>query len=248
MGWAITPYSVLTAGADVSIVKWQLEPVSLRFGFLGLIELESDRPYKQGSGDFIPRENSGFWRGHGGYSIAASFERWARESLGERGALELCLSLRHESEHFTGSTGGDEPKYADRPLIGNFLMGDAAVRLPLGDFDLELRLQNKVWLGERAYSVGPGGDVILRWLLSSRVRPFSASFAEYLFGRRTIWADGHDVRVPDDYLIRNLTGVAFPGAIGELQVFNALEIGHGKSLNVYREEVRWGGGIRLAFY
>src|SRR4051812_29882047 len=56
----------------------------------------------------------------------------------------------------------------------------------------------------------PGGDVILRWLLSDRVPPFSASFAEYLFGRRTTWTDGRDVQVPDDFLIRSLTGVASP--------------------------------------
>lgn len=248
MGWALTPYSVLSAGADVAILKWKLEPVSLRFGFFGLLELESDRPYEQGSGDFIPRENSAFWRAHGGYSIAASFERWARGALGERGAFEVCLSLRHESEHFTGSTSGDEPKYGDRPLIGNFFMADAAVRLPLGDFDLELRLQNKVWVGERAYSVGPGGDAILRWRFADWMLPFSATFAEYMFGRRVIWDDGRDVQVPDNYLIRNLTGLAFPGAMGEIQIFSALEIGHGKSFNVYREEVRWGGGLRLAFY
>jgi hypothetical protein len=45
-----------------------------------------------------------------------------------------------------------------------------------------------------------------------------------------------------------LTGLAFPGVVGEFQIFNAIEIGHGKGFNVYREEVRWGGGIRLAFY
>jgi len=248
MGWALTPYSVLSAGADVAILKWKLEPVSLRFGFFGLLELESDRPFEKGSKDFIPRENSRFWRAHGGYSIAASFERWARASLGERAAFEVALSLRHESEHYTGSTHGDEPQYGDVPLIGNFLMGDVGARLPLGDFDLELRVQTKVWLGERAYSVGPGGDVILRWNFSDWMRPFSATFAEYLFGRRMVWDDGRDVQVPDNYLIRNLTGVAFPGPIGEIQIFNALELGHGKGLNVYKEELRWGGGIRLAFY
>ena len=248
MGWALTPYSVLSAGADVAILKWKLEPVSLRFGFFGLIELESDQPYDEGSKDFIPRENSRFWRAHGGYSIAASFERWARESLGERGAFELCLSLRHESEHFTASTSGEDPQYGDLPHIGNFFMGDVATRLPLGDFDLELRLQNKLWVSEHAYSVGPGGDVIVRWNLSVWMRPFSATFAEYLFGRRTVWDEGRDVQVPDNYLIRNLTGVAFPGTVGEIQIFNAIEIGHGKGLNVYKEEFRWGGGIRLAFF
>lgn len=248
MGWALTPYSVLSAGADVAILKWKLAPVSLRFGFFGLLELESDRPYEGDAKDFIPRENSAFWRAHGGYSVAASFERWARQTLGERGAFEVCLSLRHESEHFTGSTSGDEPKYGDLPMIGNFLMADAGVRLPLGDFDLELRLQTKLWLGERAYSVGPGGDAILRWNFTEWLVPFSATFAEYLFGRQTIWDDGRNVQVPDNYLVRNLTGVAFPGTVGEIQVFNALEIGHGKGFNVYHEQVRWGFGVRLAFY
>lgn len=248
MGWALTPYSVLTAGADLALVKWKLDPLTLRFGFFGMIELESDRPYEKGSGDFIPRENSAFWRAHGGYSVAASFEDFARRTFGERGAFELTLSLRHESEHFTGSIDGNEPKYGDRPHIGNFLLGDAAVRLPAGAFDVELRVLGKLWLGERAYSVGPGGEAILRWRLSPWVHPFSSLYGEYVFGRNVRWDDDRDVRVPDNYRVRNLTGLAFPGRVGDIMIFNALEVGHGKGLHVYEEEFRWGGGIRLAIH
>lgn len=248
MALTLTPYSVLTAGADVALLKWKLNRVSLRLGFFGLIELESDRPFDGHTPDFIPRVNSAFWRPQGGYSVALAFDRWAQATLGQRAAFEIALSLRHESEHFTGSRAGDPPKYGDVPHMGNFAMVDAAVRLPVRNLDVELRFQNKVWLGTRAYSVGPGADVIVRWRRWEWLYPFSATFAEYMFGRRTRWDDGRDVQVPDDYLIRNLTGVAFPGTVGEIQVFTSLEIGHGKGLNVYREEVRWGGGIRLAFY
>jgi hypothetical protein len=249
MALTLTPYSVLTAGADVAILQWTLSQVSLRLGFFGLIELESDRPFDGHTPDFIPRVNSAFWRPQGGYSVALSFDRWAHDTLDRRAAFEVGLSLRHESEHFTGSTAGDPPKYGDVPHMGNFLLADVAIRLPVfRNFDLEIRFQNKVWLGTRAYSVGPGGDVIVRWRARQWMYPFSATFAEYMFGRRTRWDDGRDVQVPDNYLIRNLTGLAFPGTVGEIQVFSSLEIGHGKGLNVYREEVRWGGGIRLPFY
>src|SRR4051812_30961556 len=55
MALTLTPYSVLTAGADVAILKWTLSRVSLRVGFFGLIELESDRPFDGHTPDFIPR-------------------------------------------------------------------------------------------------------------------------------------------------------------------------------------------------
>jgi hypothetical protein len=56
------------------------------------------------------------------------------------------------------------------------------------------------------------------------------------------------VRVPDHYLLRNLTGLIFPGKYGEIQLFTSLSVGHGKGLQVYQEELLWGGGIRIAFF
>jgi hypothetical protein len=248
LGLALTPYSVLTAGGDVGIVKIQLAAVALRLGFFGLIELESDRPFSGRLPDFIPRENSAFWRAHGGYSVAIAFDDLARRHLGPRGAFEATLSLRHESEHFTGSTGGDTPRFQDVAHIGNFFLADVAVRLPAGAVDVELRLQNKIFVGEASYVVGPGADAIVRWHLSRWLKPFMSTFAEYIVGNDVTYDDGRRVRVPDDYMIRNLTGVILPGRLGDVQIFSAIEIGNGKGLNVVKEEVRWGGGIRLAFF
>lgn len=247
MGLAITPYSVLTAGADVAVVELDLAPVALRFGFFGLIELESDRPFSGRSPDFIPRENSAFWRAHGGYSTALDLVELGPRLLGAGGKLEATLSLRHESEHFTGSPSGDTPRFQDYPHIGNFVMADVAARIPAGPLDVELRLQTKVFLGGRSYQVGPGADAIVRWRLSDRVQPFSALFGEVLVGADTVLEDGRAARVPDDWMVRNLTGVLLPGRLGDVQVFSAVEIGHGKGLNVFKKELRWGGGVRLAF-
>jgi hypothetical protein len=247
LGLAFTPYSVLTAGADLGLVELQLASATVRFGFFGLIELESDRPFSGHPADFIPRENSAFWRAQGGYSVALALDGLAHRVLGERGALEATLSLRHESEHFTGSTGGDAPKYEDYPHIGNFLMADVAVRLPAGNLDVELRVQCK-WFpgGDQSYTVGPGVDAIVRWHLLPRLEPFSSTFAEYLVGADRVWPDGRR-GVPDDRLVRNLTGVILPGRFGDVQIFNSIELGDGKGLNVYKNELRWGGGVRLAF-
>lgn len=249
MGWALTPYSVLTAGADVGILKLNESPVAIRLGFFGMLELESDRPFAGNpQGDFIPRENSAYWRAVGGYSGAVAFERFAKRHLGQRGAFEMTLSLRHESEHFTGSTSGDPPRFQEYPHIGNLILYDIAVRVPMGRFDFELRLQSKVFLGQRNYVVGPGGDVIVRWHLSKWLEPFSSTFAEYLVGKVNTFDDGRTGRVPDDSMVRNLTGFIFPGRVGDIQIFNAIEVGNGKGLNVYKRELRWGGGIRLAFF
>ena len=239
LGLALTPYSVLTAGGDVGIVEFDLSSVALRVGFFGMIELESDRPYSGSPPDFIPRENSAYWRAHGGYSLALDLERFAQRHLGPRGAVELTLSLRHESEHFTGDPSGDTPRFEDYPHIGNFVMGDVAVRLTVGVLEVELRLQGKVFIGEGSYVGGPGADAIVRWRASEWVHPFSSTFAEFIAG-----ADG----VPDNYLVRNLTGLLLRGRFGDIQVFNSIEVGHGKGLNVFNKELRWVGGIRLAFF
>ena len=97
---------------------------------------------------------------------------------------------------------------------------------------------------ERSYSVGPGVDLILHWLLTDAVQPFSAVFGEYLYGTELSF-EGERVRTPDNYLLRNLTGLIFPGKWGEVQVFNSIAYGHGKGLLAYRREALWGFGVRV---
>lgn len=259
LAYQLTPYSVLTAGGDVAVVGLDLGAISMRFGFFGMLELESDQPYdaeEKGYSAVLPFQDIRLWRGQNGFQIAVSYDEAGRRWFGERGLFEATLGFRHESEHYTGSTSGNEPQYRDVPHIGDFVLQDFAARIPVGPVDLELRLQNKLFLptdagqanGDiRAYSIGPGFDFIVRWRLNDWLHPFSSSFGEYLMGNQLEY-DGRRWNVPDDYKLRNLTGVIFPGTIGDVQVFTSVEVGHGKGLKVYREELLWGGGIRLALF
>lgn len=255
--YQLTPYSVLTAGIDVGLVGVDFGWISARFGFVGLIELESDRPYdaeQDGADVILPSAGVHYWRGVKGLQASIALDEAGERLFGEGGLVELTLGLRHESEHYTGSNdGGAGIDYADVPHIGDFFLHDVAARIPAGRLDVELRLQNKLFLPSgagagdplRLYRVGPGFDAILRWRLTSWVHPFSSTFGEYLSGN-PIEHEGERVRVPDNYLLRNLTGVIFPGKLGEVQVFTSVSVGHGKGLQVFKEELLWGGGVRLA--
>jgi hypothetical protein len=259
LGYQLTPYSALMAGAEPALVGFFLRDVSLRVGYFGFLELESNTPYDpegKALGPLLPFENIHFWRGQQGTQLSLAFDEGARRWLGERGMLEVTIGFRHESEHFTASTRGTEPRYGDVPHIGDFTFHDFAARIAVGDFDIELRLQNKLFLAydtgqanglERAYTMGPGFDAIVRWRLTDWIHPFSSTFGEYLIGNDFVW-EGRWIQVPDAYLLRNLTGVIFPGKIGDIQLFSSLAVGHGKGLMVFREELLWGGGVRLAFF
>lgn len=185
-----------------------------------------------------------------GYSAVLSLDDLARRWLGERGALEAALSIRHENGHFTDSTEGDEPRYQDMPHIGDFLMAEAAARIPLSNVDCEVRLQYKHFVAKDYapfYSRGAGADVIFRWRLNGKLQPFSSTFYEYIFGNEVRWNEKHG-KIPDARFFRNLWGVIIPGKAGDLQVFSSFDLGHGKGLWVFHEELRWGAGVRLAFF
>lgn len=249
LAYQITPYTAEMAGGDFAFVGLETPHLSLRLGFYGLIELESERPLTSGdAGDQLVLPLVGLlWRGSNGLTAALSLDSLGERSFGERGRLEFALSLRHESEHFTASREGNEGRYVDVPNIDNFVMPDVAVRIPFGNFNFEARGQLKYFFAqhyERSYSVGPGVDLILHWLLTDAVQPFSAVFGEYLYGTELSF-EGERVRTPDNYLLRNLTGLIFPGKWGEVQVFNSIAYGHGKGLLAYRREALWGFGVRV---
>lgn len=247
-----TPYTVRTGGGDVGLARLNTGALSWRLGFFGMIELESEDPIE--SDDLsspMPQAGNGLWRGVYGYSIAAAHRDWGERWFGERGMVEAAISFRHESEHFTGSREGNEGRYAEVPNIGDFFMPELAVRIPVGDVDIELRAQHKWFVGEpgaRTYSHGPGGDAIVIWRLWDQLHPFNATFAEYLFGTTFEDDDGTRYVAPDNYLFRNLTGVMLPGRYGDIQLYASLAIGHGKGLKAFQKERRWGGGIRLVFF
>jgi hypothetical protein len=253
--YQLTPYSVFTAGIDAGLVGVDWGWISARVGFIGMIELESDRPYdakQDGANVLLPSAGIHYWRGMQGIQASVALDEAGEKLFGEGGLLELTLGLRHESEHYTGSNdGGAGSDYSDVPHIGDFFLQDVAARIPTGRLDFELRLQNKLFLpaggGDqlRLYRVGPGFDAIVRWRLTSWVHPFSSTFGEYLWGNG-IEHEGERLRVPDNHLLRNLTGLIFPGRFGEVQVFTSVSVGHGKGLQVFKEELLWGGGVRIA--
>jgi hypothetical protein len=252
LGWQMSPYTSLTAGGDLSLVSFGFSGLTLRVGFFGMLELESARPYDadvDGWNGVLPMAGVDLWRGVIGFSTGVSLDELAKRWLGPRGRLEAVLSYRHESEHFTGPGDGDG-KYEDIPIIGDFLMPDFAARFPLGPVDLEVRLQFKCFLpagGFRQYIFGPGIDLIARWQLTDWIQPFVSVFGEYLWGNAEPY-EGRTVDIPDNYQVRGLLGVVFPGRLGDVQLFTSLAVGHGKGLLVFREEFLWGWGIRLAFF
>lgn len=245
-----TPRSSLSAGGDFAIFGLRSGPVSARLGIVGMIELEETERRE----DWIPGEITYrqyiFWRGLLGCSISLSLDEFAENHLGEHGKIEFTLSARHESEHFSDEVDYD-PVLSGVPDIGDFIMPDIAVQIPWGQVDVDVRGQLKMFLDlepheNNSYTYGPGGDLIFRWHASDRIHPFNSTFAEYLFGEKFV---SHDYvnKVPDNYLVRNLTGIVVRGKYADLHIFTSLEIGHGKGKIAFKEERRMGIGFRLDF-
>lgn len=234
-----TPRLIRTAGADFAIASYTAEDFTLRLGVFGMLELFGEGRVAQTLP--FPVGDIGLWRGLFGYSVAASFDTLARNTCGDGCGLEATLSFRHESEHHTASNDGiTEARYVGYPHIGDFVMPDIAVRLPLGDWELTVRAQTKIWVSrheQTPYRFGPGGDVILRWKAFDRVHPFTATFGERYFASGNL----------DAYFIRNLTGVLLPSRYGDISVHFVSEVGHGKGFMVFREEASVGVGARFAF-
>jgi hypothetical protein len=250
-GYALTPYTVVTVGGDLAFFSLRFSGMSLRLGLWGMFELESSEPLdvsEDGFAGLFPMANIALWRGLNGLSLALSFddaaERWRPGS-----AIEVALSYRHESEHYTGS-GPDVPEeWSDVPHIGDYLMPEVALRVPFDPVALEFRVQLKVFMpGDEgsSYIVGPGIDAIVRWRIADWVHLFSSCFFEYMFGGELDRESG-TLDVPDNYLFRNLTGFVFPGRVADFQLFTSISVGHGKGLLATRESFLWGGGFRIVF-
>ena len=182
-----------SAGADLAILALHKGGWSIRYGGFAMVELHSAAEHSIAT--------TALWRGLFGGSMAVSADRLAKQWLpSDRGKLEATVSVRHESEH--ESVGTITSKRLGVGTTGNFVMPDLAARLGLGEFDLELRAQTKVFLPEHGYApvvrgqpgrwqfvlspiyeVGPGADLIWRWRVHPRAHPFWSTFVEYLVGR-----------------------------------------------------------------
>jgi hypothetical protein len=161
--------------------------------------------------------------------------------IGEGGAIEGTIAFRHESEQLAGSSSSAGVNSTEVvPHIGDFIMVDVALRAPLGRFDIETRVQYKAFLrGEEAsaYRHAPGADFIVRLRAWPFLHLFSSTFAEFFVASETR---------QDAYFFRNLTGVVLPGAAGDISIFAAIDVGHGKGAFIHREATTLGVGARIA--
>ena len=253
LGFAVTPYVKLSGGGDFAFFRVRLGDYSLRPGMFGMATLEGWESYELSdglAGLLIPELGNSHYRGLLGVSASVEFEKLAEKLIGGRGVLEAVLSFRHESESYTTKRWGMDPAFVTVPNIGQCIILEAAARVPVRRVDLEFRAQNKffVGFGERpAYRFGPGADLIARWRLLKWLHPFTSTFVEYLFGNERGF-EKMVVRIPDNYFIRNLTGVIFHSDAADVQLFLSFRVGHGKGLLAFREEFIFGGGVRLAVF
>ena len=248
MGYQVLPRVVLTTGADFAVFGFRFSGLDMRVGMFGIIEVQTTEPDPL---NFLTVPSGPYlWRGLLGYSVSCALEKLATRWLGNRGALEISLSERHESEHYTGSGEDLRKAYRHIPNIGDFLLLDLAMRKAIGPLDIEARIQNKFFLSSadhKPYSLGPGGDLVFRLRLPTWAHPFLSMFSEYLFAD-SLERDGKVFEVPDNYLVRALLGVVFPGKVADLQIFMATSVGHGKGLLSDQEEFCIGWGIRIGLF
>lgn len=239
--WMLLPRGVRTAAGEFALVTIPTADVTVRTGFYGLIELEASRE-PESFEEAIAQGGIEFWRGAYGYHVATSFDSWAR-GLCARCGIEAALLFRHESQHYTGSNSGGEGKdYSDRPLVGDFVQLDAALRWGVEDWLLVGRVQHAVFIpGRSGYSQGPGIDLYASFEPWERLHFFASGYAEYRFG-----AEVEGRAYPDAYLVRGFLGMALPSSVGDILVYFSGDVGHRKGLAVYTEERTLGFGIRLA--
>ena len=247
LSYQVLPRVALGTGGDFAFLGFRFAGLDLRVGMFGLIEVETRDP-EPASFMNVPG-GPYLWRGVLGYSLALSFGELGERLVGPGGQLELAVSYRHESEHFTGTDGDNAPLFPEVPSIGDFIMPDLAVRKALGPIDIELRAQIKAFItpeAYRAYAAGPGVDLVLRWRALPLLHPFVSFFYERLFGRYIV-RNGAHTQVPDNALARGLVGVIIPGEAADLLLYCALSSGNGKGLLAYGEYKDIGWGIRVAF-
>jgi hypothetical protein len=237
----ILPRDVRTAGGELAFFTLPRRSLTLRFGFAGLIELESDGATT--GFDVFPRASGAIlWRGSYAWVVAASLDRLgARMCTGC--ALEVAGQFRHESQHYTGSNHGDPGMdVTDQPFVGDDVIVDVALVRDRGGWRTAARLTGMLYLPERSsYAGGAALDLHARWTGHRRAQPFVSAYVEY--------QRGDDLRgraFPDSYLVRGLAGVALPSALGDTMLYLAADVGHRKGIRGLTEEATLGVGVRLA--
>jgi hypothetical protein len=238
----ILPRDVRTAAGELALVRIPAGDLTIRTGFYGLLELESEGE-TESFGNLFPQATGAFlWRGAYGYYVATSFDAWAR-AICARCGLEAGLMYRHESEHITASnSGGPGPDYSDRPHVGDAFVLDAALRWAGGDLVLIGRLQHDFYLPDRSgYAQAPAVDLYARYEPWEFLAFFFAGYVEYAFGQEV---EGRSY--PDAYVARGRLGVALPSDLGDVELFMTGDVGHREGLAAFTEEATLALGARLA--
>lgn len=249
LSYQVTPLPVLTAGGDVALVGLRRGDLELRFGFLGMLELQHHSSIDDTNPKVILPTASGYvsWRGRTGLALAVSSRAIGRALGGT--VAEVVLSDQHESAH---PAIGEDPAVAETVIVGDFARLELGVRHRFGRWRLDTHVQASAFhpaprAHYRFYDAGLGFDVALAWERHPRVHPFTSVHADRMWGRHDVEIAGYGVvDVPDWYNVRQLAGVSLPGiAHGSIQIYAALEIGHGHSLLAFQERLLVGGGVRL---
>jgi hypothetical protein len=241
MSLGILPRDIRTAGAELAMATWTGDTVSVRTGFAGLIELESNGETESFANLFPHGSGTILWRGSYAYYGAVAFDalaaRWCATC-----ALEVAAQYRHESQHYTGgNSGGEGMDVSAQPYVGDDVIVDVAARRDVGQWRFAARATGMVFIpGRSSYAGGPGIDLHAR-LRTRWLDPFVSVYGEYLVGTEL-----RGRRWDDAYLVRVLAGVALPSALGDVMVYVAADAGNRKGIRGLTEEATLGAGVRLA--
>lgn len=237
LAWLVAPHQIRMGGGELAILTWRLPSLTLRPGFAGFVELESD-------GVVSSNHDSGkiLWRGSYALYGAVALEALGKKVC-ERCALEVTLQYRHESQHYTGSNAGDPGEdVQNQPYVGNDIILDSALSEQVGEWFFAQRAYGYLFLpNQSSYSAGAGIDLHLRFTRWKLLHPFVSLYGEYLAGTEL---EGRDF--PDAHRLRTLFGVALPSWLGDVMLFGFADSGNRYGIRGLTNEATLGVGARLA--
>jgi hypothetical protein len=243
MNLTLFPRAVQTAGGEFALLTWRRPAWTLRPGFAGLIEIESDgETASVNSGPWPSGKGKLLWRGSYAFYAAAALDALGK-CICEGCLLEFALQYRHESQHYTGSNAGDAGEdVRDEPYVGDGFIFDAALSERVSDWYFAERAYALWYLPDRSsYSAGAAFDLHARFMLWSLAQPFLSLYGEYRFGTEI---GGRDF--PDAHRLRGLFGIALPSALGDVMVYGFADTGHRYGIRGLTNESTLGLGVRLA--
>jgi hypothetical protein len=244
-GLVFAPRDELRAAADLAILRLPFAGVALRPGLSGFCDVQY-----ASTGGFWPVPPSAgqiLFRGHYEFSLSLSAESLAKDWLGPRGAIEVVVSIGHESDHVLGS-GDPDSGFVNAPDRGDIVDGGGG-SFAIDEFAAQgsLGAHLDLWgrLADRAYFSGPilhapGVEAGVRWHLAPHFEPVLSVFAEALLVDHAQNAanDGGDAEL--------FAGIGLPGKLGEVIPFSSFGVGNQKGLLINYRELTLSIGARYA--